>query len=65
MAKEPIVAFQFFNVPEDKQRLVKDIVGKNLEGKMDSYFKKIYAKKDTAEIRIDYTIQEDKKGKYE
>jgi hypothetical protein len=32
---------------------------------MDSYFKKIYSKKDTAEIRIDYTIQENKKNKYE
>lgn len=65
MTKEPVIAYQFFNVPEEKQKLVKDIVAKNLEGKMDSYFKKIYSKKDTAEIRIDYTIQEDKKGKYE
>ncbi len=65
MAKKPIIAYQFFNVDEDKQKIVKEIVAINLEGKMDSYFKKIYSKKDTAEIRLDYTIQEDKKGKYE
>lgn len=65
MAKKPIIAYQFLNVDKDKQKIVKEIVAINLEGKMDSYFKKIYSKKDTAEIRLDYTIQEDKKGKYE
>lgn len=65
MAKKPVIAYQFINVAEDKQKFVKEIITKNLKGKMDSYFKKIYSKKDTAEIRIDYTIQEDKKGKYE
>jgi hypothetical protein len=65
MAKKPVISYQFINVPTDKQELVKDIVQKNLDGKMDSYFKKIYAKKDTAEIRIEYKITEDKKGKYE
>jgi len=65
MSKKPIIAYQFINVSQDKEKLVKDIVEKNLDGKMDSYFKKIYTKKETAEIRIDYTIQEDKKGKYE
>jgi hypothetical protein len=64
MAKTPVISYQFINVSPDKQELVKDIVQKNLEGKMDSYLKKIYAKKDTAEIRIEYKITEDKKGKY-
>jgi len=46
------------------QAIVKDIVQKNLDGKMDSYFKKIYAHKDTAEIRIDYVIEQNKQGKW-
>lgn len=50
---------------KDKEEIVKDLVQKNLEGKMDSYFKKIEAKKGSAEIRIDYKITENKKGKYE
>ncbi len=65
MAKTPVISYQFVDVPADKQELVKDIVQKNLEGKMDSYFKKIYAKSDTAEIRIDYKIIENKQKKYE
>lgn len=65
MTKKPVISYQFVDVPIEKQEIVKDIVQKNLEGKMDSYLKKIYAKKDTAEIRIDYKITENKKGKYE
>jgi len=63
MAKKPVVSYQFIDVPTNMQEIVKDIVQKNLEGKMDSYFKKIYAKKDTAEIRIDYIITQNKQGK--
>jgi hypothetical protein len=65
MAKTPVISYQFVDVSADKQEVVKDIVQKNLEGKMDSYFKKIYAKSDTAEIRIDYKIIENKQKKYE
>lgn len=62
---KPVISYQFINMGKDKQELVKDIVQKNLDGKMDSYFKKISTKKDHAEIRIDYKITENKQGKYE
>ena len=62
MAKKPVVAYQFVDVPANMEEIVKEIVQKNLDGKMDSYFKKIYANKDTAEIRIDYVIKKNKKG---
>lgn len=65
MAKTPVISYQFVDVRPENQELVKNIVQKNLEGKMDSYFKKIYANKDTAEIRIDYTISQNKQGKYQ
>ena len=60
MVKSPVVSYQFINVPVNMQEIIKEIVQKNLEGKMDSYFKKIYAKKETAEIRIDYVIAKNK-----
>ncbi|EKD24645.1 MAG: hypothetical protein ACD_80C00178G0001, partial [uncultured bacterium (gcode 4)] len=41
MEKKPVISYQFVNVPADKQELVKDIVQRNLEGKMDTYFKKV------------------------
>ena len=63
MAKKPVISYQFVDIPANMQVIVKDLVQKNLEGKMDSYFKKIYAKKDTAEIRIDYVIAKNKQGK--
>ncbi len=65
MAKEPVISYQFVDVSADKQKTVKYLVQQNLEGKMDSYFKKIHTNKDTAEIRIDYTIKQTKQGKYE
>lgn len=63
MVKTPTVSYQFVDVPANMQEIVKELVKKNLEGKMDSYFKKIYSKKDTAEIRIDYSITQNKQGK--
>lgn len=65
MEKKPIISYQFIDVPEDKQELVKEIVQKNVDVKMDSYLKKIYTNKDTAEIRIEYKITENKQKKYE
>lgn len=65
MEKKPVISYQFVNVSADKQELVKDLVQRNLEGKMDTYFKKVYANKDTAEIRIEYKVTENKQGKYE
>ncbi len=63
MGKQPAISYQFVEVPANMQEIVKEIVQKNIEGKMDSYFKKIYNKKDTAEIRIDYIISKNKQGK--
>ena len=63
--KKPVISYQFVDVPADKKEIVKDIVQKNLDVKMDSYLKKIYTKKDTAEIRIEYKITETKQKKYE
>ena len=64
MEKAPVISYHFVDVPTDKQERIKFIVAENLEGKMDSYFKKIYANKDTAEIRIDYTVTQTKQGKF-
>jgi len=63
MSKKPVIAYQFIDIPTNMQKIVKEIVTKNVEGKMDSYFKKIYANKDTAEIRINYIIAKNKQGK--
>ncbi len=65
MTNKPVVSYHFVDLSADKQALVKDIVQKNLEGKMDSYFKKIYANKETAEIRVDYSIVLNKQGKFQ
>lgn len=64
MANKPIISYQFIDVSTDKQEIVKEIVQKNLDVKMDSYLKKIY-NKDTAEVRIEYKITETKQKKYE
>ncbi len=63
MAKTPTISYQFVDVPVNMQEIIKDLVQKNLEGKMDSYFKKIYTKNDTAEIRVEYIINKNKQGK--
>ena len=65
MTNKPVISYHFVDVPADQQALVKDIVQKNLEGKMDSYFKKIFANKETAEIRVDYSIILSKQGKFQ
>jgi hypothetical protein len=64
MAKNPVISYQFTDVRPENQELVKKLIQKNIEGKMDSYFKKIYTNKETAEIRIDYKITGNKQGKY-
>lgn len=64
MTKEPIISYQFIDLPVDRQERIKEIVQKNLDVKMDSYFKKIYTNKDTAEIRIEYRVAKNKQGKY-
>ncbi|HCY21344.1 TPA: hypothetical protein DIC40_05890 [Patescibacteria group bacterium] len=62
--KQVEVSYSFYNVPGYKQTLIKDIVDKNIDGKLDAYLKKVYTKKD-AEIRLNYKIQKNKQGRYE
>ena len=58
MAKQQIiVSYKFNDVSSADQDLIKDIVQKNLEWKLDSYFKKIFDGKPDAQARIDYTIK--------
>ncbi len=65
MAEKPVeVSYSFYNVPWYKQTVIKDIVDKNIDGKLDAYLKKVYTKKD-AEIRLNYKIQKNKQGRYE
>lgn len=47
---------KFNNVSEDDKEFVQEIVQKNLEGKMDSYLKKLLNGKTDAEVSIKYTI---------
>jgi hypothetical protein len=59
------VSYSFYNVPEDKQEVIKEIVQKNLDVKMDAYFKKILSNKPDAEIKIDYKVDQNKQKRYE
>jgi hypothetical protein len=54
--KQVEVSYSFYNVPGYKQTVIKDIVDKNIDGKLDAYLKKIYTKQD-AEVRLNYKIQ--------
>ncbi len=65
MINKPIISYKFANIDEKEQTLVKEIVDKNVENKLDSYLKKIYAHNETAEVRIDYSMQKNKQDKYE
>jgi hypothetical protein len=47
---------KFDNVSEPTQETLKQLVDKNLEGKMSSYFQKVLAHKPDAEIYLDYHI---------
>jgi len=65
MINKPIISYKFANIDEAEQILIKEIVSKNIQVKLDSYLKKIYSRNETAEVRIDYTIQKNKQDKYE
>ncbi|MFA5747630.1 MAG: hypothetical protein WC872_00785 [Candidatus Absconditabacterales bacterium] len=62
---KPSVSYKFSNIIENEQQEIKDIVEKNINGKLDSYLKKIYSKKENAEVRIEYNISQNKQKKYE
>lgn len=51
------VSYKFNDLPTTDQAFVKDIVEKNIEGKMDSYLKKVVKNNPDAKIRIDYTVK--------
>lgn len=55
---------KFYNVESYKQEKIKELVQKNLDGKMDSYLKKTTKKKD-AEVVVGYKIEKNKKNRYE
>ncbi len=54
--KQIKISYAFADMSDSDQTLAKDIVQKNIEGKMDSYFKKILNNPDS-EIRIEYKIK--------
>ncbi|MFA7717287.1 MAG: hypothetical protein WC875_01055 [Candidatus Absconditabacterales bacterium] len=64
MVSQPIVSYKFNDVPVEVQEQIKTLVQKNIDGKLDSYLKKIYKNKSSAIVRIDYKITCDKKKKY-
>lgn len=47
---------KFNNVSAQDKEFVQDIVQKNIVGKLDSYLKKVFARKDDAEVSVKYTI---------
>lgn len=53
----------FYNVEVYKQDHIKDLVQKNVSGKMDSYLKKTTQKKD-AVVSLDYKVEKNKKNRY-
>jgi len=64
MADTIRITEKFYNVELHKQVGIKDLVQKNLDGKMDSYIKSVLKKKD-AEIFLDYKIEKNKNNKYQ
>jgi hypothetical protein len=65
MASQPMVSYKFNDVPVEVQEQIKTLVQKNIDGKLDSYLKKIYKNKANAIVRIEYKINHNKKKKYE
>jgi len=47
---------KFNNVSSQDKEFVQEIVQKNIAGKLDSYLRKIFDRKDDAEVAIKYTI---------
>lgn len=65
MLYQPKVSHKFQNVEPAVQDQVKKLVQINIDGKLDSYLKKIYKNKSDAEIRIEYKLSQNKQKKYE
>ena len=65
MVNQPKVTPNFQGVEPMVQEQVKKLVQGNIDGKLDSYLKKIYKHKTDAEVRIEYTLKGNKQKKYE
>lgn len=58
------IAGKMFNIEAAKQFTLRNIIEKNVTGKMDSYLKKITSKKD-AQVVLDYKIEKNKHNRYD
>lgn len=58
------VAYKLKNITEVMEEEMKEIVEKNLEGKMTSSFKKIFTNHPDTDIMIDITIEKNEQTRY-
>ena len=65
MVHQPKVTPNFQGVEPAVQEKIKKLVQMNIDGKLDSYLKKIYKHKEDAEVRIEYKLVWNKQKKYE
>lgn len=65
MVNQPKVAHKFQDVEPRVQENIMKLVQMNIDGKLDSYLKKVYKNKEDAEVRIEYKIIQNKQKKYE
>lgn len=54
---KPNVVYKLENITEVMEEELKQLVDKNLEGKMESSLKKVYAKSDDVEVLIRVTVE--------
>jgi len=64
VTSKPVVSFRFYNISQEEQESIKEIVQKNIDVKADSYLKSVYQNKN-AVVRIEYKIQQNKQNRYE
>lgn len=50
------ISYKFNDVSAADKELIEKRVQQNIDGKLDSYLKKVFAKKDDAEVTIKYTV---------
>lgn len=65
MVNQPKITHKFQDVEPKIQEQIKHLVQVNIDGKLDSYLKKVYKNKSDAEIRIEYKLSQNKQKKYE
>ncbi len=59
------INYRFVDITPALQQDIKELVEKNISGKLDRYLKSILDKKEDAEIIIDISIKKNKQWKYE